>query len=205
MLMRSMIAPALALAFGAIVHSGQASAQSQSGTTAQPQAGAAQPQADAAKPQADAAQPQAAQGEVTQEDGKYFTADGDPTFNIGADGTVDWYTYSGFRRYHSECHVCHGPDGEGSTYAPALANSLKTMDYAAFLDVVTNGRTSAAAGRTSVMPSFGTNPNVMCYIDDLYIYLKARAVGGLPRGRPEKREDKPEAFQKAEDACFGRG
>ena len=56
----------------------------------------------------------------SQEDGKYLDKEGNPTYKIQADGTVDWYTYSGYRRYHSECHVCHGPDGEGSTYAPAL-------------------------------------------------------------------------------------
>ena len=50
-----------------------------------------------------------------EKDGKWETADGSPTYNIASDGTVDWYTFSGFRRYHSECHVCHGPDGEGST------------------------------------------------------------------------------------------
>ena len=55
-----------------------------------------------------------------EKDGKWETADGSPTYNIAADGTVDWYTFSGFRRYHSECHTCHGPDGEGSTYAPGL-------------------------------------------------------------------------------------
>ena len=37
------------------------------------------------------------------------------------DGVVDWYTYSGFRRYHSECHVCHGPDGMGSLLRPGPA------------------------------------------------------------------------------------
>ena len=50
---------------------------------------------------------------VTDEDGKYFDADGTPTFKIQPDGTVDWYTFSGYRRYHSDCHVCHGPDGVG--------------------------------------------------------------------------------------------
>ena len=55
-----------------------------------------------------------------EKDGKWETADGNPTYNITSDGTVDWYTFSGFRRYHSECHACHGPDGEGSTYAPGL-------------------------------------------------------------------------------------
>ena len=51
---------------------------------------------------------------VKSEDGKYLDKEGNPTFKI-TDGTVDWYTYSGYRRYHSECHVCHGPDGMGST------------------------------------------------------------------------------------------
>ena len=65
---------------------------------------------------------------VKSENGKYLDKEGNPTFKVAADGTVDWYTYSGFRRYHSECHVCHGPDGMGSTYAPALKDSLKTME-----------------------------------------------------------------------------
>ena len=82
----------------------------------------------------------AGQAAKTEKDGKWETADGTPTFNIGPDGTVDWYTYSGFRRYHSECHVCHGPDGEGSTYAPGLIESMKTMSYPDFLQVVASGR-----------------------------------------------------------------
>jgi hypothetical protein len=54
------------------------------------------------------------------------------------------------------------------------------------------------------MPAFASNENVMCYIDDLYIYLKARADGAVPRGRPAKREDKPETAVKNEDSCLGR-
>jgi hypothetical protein len=36
--------------------------------------------------------------------------------------------------------MARGPDGEGSSYAPALSNSLKTMNYADFANVVVNGR-----------------------------------------------------------------
>src|SRR6202046_201128 len=68
-------------------------------------------------------------------EGKYADKDGNPTYKISADGTVDWYTFSGFRRYHSDCHVCHGPNGEGSSYAPALANSLKTLSYSDFTNI----------------------------------------------------------------------
>ncbi len=64
-----------------------------------------------------------------EEDGRYFTEDDIPTYNVAEDGTIDWPSYSGFRRYHAECHVCHGPEGEGSTYAPALKNSAVDMDY----------------------------------------------------------------------------
>ena len=138
-----------------------------------------------------------------EENGRYFTADGIPTFQIDEDGTVDWLTYSGFRRYHSECHVCHGPDGMGSSYAPALKDSAINMDYYDFRYVVTEGRQKVDAAHQSVMPAFGDNPNVMCYLDDIYVYLKARGAGYLPRGRPAEREDKSDAIREAENSCIG--
>src|SRR4030095_6125941 len=87
----------------------------------------------------------------TEKDGKWQTADGNPTYNIASDGTVDWYTVSGFRRYHSECHVCHGPDGEGSTYAPGLVESLKTMSYPQFMLIVATGKEEIRADNKSQM------------------------------------------------------
>ena len=150
-----------------------------------------------------AAEPPGDAKAVKEEDGKYFDANGDPTFNVSEDGTVDWYTFSGFRRYHSDCHVCHGPAGQGSSYAPALIDSLKTMNYGEFLEVVTNGRKKVNAADNQVMPAFGTNKNVMCYVDDIYIYLRARANGAGGTGRPPKKADKPAAFTEAEAACMG--
>jgi methanol metabolism-related c-type cytochrome len=141
---------------------------------------------------------------VKSEDGKYLDKEGNPTFKVASDGTIDWYTYSGYRRYHSECHVCHGPDGMGSTYAPALKDSLKTMSYADFLEVVASGRKNVSTSQNSVMPAFGDNPNVACYMDDLYVYLRARANDAVGRERPAKREDKPPAAQQAEDSCMGK-
>ena len=140
---------------------------------------------------------------VKSEDGKYLDKEGNPTFKVTPDGTTDWYTYSGYRRYHSECHVCHGPDGMGSTYAPALANSLKTMSYGDFLGVVASGRKNISTAQENVMPAFGDNPNVACYMDDLYIYLRARANDAVGRVRPAKHEDKPKAYTEAETACMG--
>jgi methanol metabolism-related c-type cytochrome len=140
---------------------------------------------------------------VKSEDGKYYDKEGNPTYKVQGDGTVDWSTYSGFRRYHSDCHVCHGPDGEGSTYAPALSDSLKRISFPDFSNVVVNGRKTVASGQESVMPGFGTNPNVMCYLDDIFVYLRARANDAIPRGRPQKREEKLESVAKAEASCLG--
>ncbi|MCC2689535.1 MAG: c-type cytochrome, methanol metabolism-related [Rhizobiaceae bacterium] len=139
---------------------------------------------------------------VKQEEGKWFDADGNPTFKIDEDGTVDWYLFSGYRRYHSDCHVCHGPDGVGSSYAPGLMESLKSIDYPTFLSIVAEGRKNVSSGKESVMPAFGDNKNVYCYLDDLYIYLRARAVGAAPRGRPPKKADKPQAAKEYEASCM---
>jgi methanol metabolism-related c-type cytochrome len=139
---------------------------------------------------------------VKNENGKYLDKEGNPTFHVAADGAVDWYTYSGYRRYHSECHVCHGPDGMGSTYAPALKDSLKTMDYGEFLSVVATGRKNVSTSQENVMPSFGDNKNVICYLDDIYVYLRARAHDAVGRARPAKHEEKTPAIEKAEDACM---
>lgn len=133
------------------------------------------------------------------EDGRYFNSDDVPTFNVAEDGTVDWLTFSGFRRYHAECHVCHGPDGEGSTYAPAVKNSAIDLGYDGFFEVVVNGRQNG----NSVMPHFGDNRNVMCYLDDIYVYLKARGLDAVPRGRPAKKEAKSDVISEDENACMG--
>lgn len=113
--------------------------------------------------------------------------EGVPVYKV-VDGQVDRGTYNGYRRYHNSCHVCHGADGLGSTFAPPLAENMKNLDYYAFMEVVANGREVAGATGNRVMPSFGTNPNVMDHIDDIYRYLKARADGELGRGRPTRIE-----------------
>jgi len=147
---------------------------------------------------------QAADEVAYEEDGKYFSADDNPTYKITEDGTVDWYTYSGFRRYHSECHVCHGPEANGSTFAPALKESLETLSYDDFIGVVASGRERTMPdGSISKMPALGDNVNVFCYIDDIYVYVKARSDGILPPGRPKKRADKPQTAKDDEKGCHG--
>jgi methanol metabolism-related c-type cytochrome len=130
-------------------------------------------------------------------------AEEEKPYKIDPDGTVDWPTFSGFRRFNSECYVCHGPDGVGSTFAPSLVDSLKTMPYEQFLEIVTNGKQEVNTAVQKKMPAFGTNPNVMCYLDDIYAYLKARSDGVLGRGRPAKKHEKSPEWAEAEAACMG--
>ena len=137
------------------------------------------------------------------ETGKWTDAKGDPTYKIEPDGTLDWFSYSGFRRYHSECHVCHGPDAEGSSYAPALKNSLKVLSYPEFVGIVVGGRQNVTTSQTNVMPAFGDNKNVMCYLDDIYVYIRGRSTGAIARGRPPGRVDKEDKATTIEKECLG--
>lgn len=115
-------------------------------------------------------------------------------------GTVDWYTFSGYRRYHADCHVCHGPAGLGSSYAPNLVDSVKRLGYEGYLDIVVNGRLSQTAAQ--VMPPFADNLNVMCFVDDIYAYLAARSDGVIGRERP-KHGGKPQEAKERDKACLG--
>jgi methanol metabolism-related c-type cytochrome len=102
------------------------------------------------------------------------------------DGKVDFGTYNGYRRYHSFCHVCHGPDGLGSSYAPAMVDSIPEIGYQGYLEAVVYGVENVSQSQQSVMPAFGEVADVINYIDDIYAYLKARADGAIGRGRPER-------------------
>lgn len=136
------------------------------------------------------------------ENGRWYNAEGIPVPNI-QDGVVDYATFSGYRRYHAECHVCHGPDGEGSTYAPALKDSVThRIDYYQYQEAVASGIKNVNAAANQVMPAFGTNRNVWCYVDDIYVYLLARGTGMVPRGRPANRADKSEEFAAQEASCM---
>jgi methanol metabolism-related c-type cytochrome len=102
------------------------------------------------------------------------------------DGKVDQHTYNGWRRYTESCLRCHGPDGAGSSYAPDLLESLKSMDQDQFNEVVVNGRKNVTTSAENVMPAFGEVEDVVLYLDDMYAYLKARSDGVLGRGRPDR-------------------
>jgi methanol metabolism-related c-type cytochrome len=139
----------------------------------------------------------------SRQDGETRDKDGNPTFDIARDGTVDWYSYDGYLRYTANCMQCHGPDGLGSSLAPSLTDALKGMDYNEFVSTVASGKRDVNAAQDLVMPAFGTNRNVMCYIDPIYVYLRARSDGAIGRGRPQKFQPKPAPFAQAENSCMG--
>jgi len=96
---------------------------------------------------------------------------------------VDKDTYVGWRSYSANCLACHGGSGMGSTFAPNLQDRFNAhVDHERFDHVLRNGYT----GRMGAMPSFATNNAVLKDIDRLYRYLRARAEGVLPPGRPAK-------------------
>lgn len=140
---------------------------------------------------------------VHEEDGKYFDANGNPTYKIGPNDAVDWYTFSGYRRFNGACEVCHGFDGSGSSFAPDLTLSLKTIGYNDFEKIVINGKQDVNTAQSLVMPSFGENKNVMCYLDDIYVYLRARADGAQGPGRPASNAPKPKTAAANESDCMG--
>ncbi len=103
-------------------------------------------------------------------------------------GKVDMGTYKGYLYYGDQCMRCHGPDGLGSSYAPNLTDSLKSMDKEQMQNTVINGRKDVNTASQKVMPAFGTNEDVVENLDNIYAYLKARSDGVLGRGHPEHLE-----------------
>lgn len=95
---------------------------------------------------------------------------------------VDRGTYIGWRTFHGFCHVCHAQDAVGSTFAPPLIDRIGEMDFELFVERTANGYT----GEVGVMPPWKDNPNVNKRYEELYSYLRARADGALPRGRPKR-------------------
>ncbi len=101
-------------------------------------------------------------------------------------GHIDRATFRGYLYYGDACLRCHGPDGSGSSYAPSLVDSLKRLSKQTFEETVINGRMNVGTANDKVMPSFGTNADVVEHLEEIYSYLKARSDGAIGRGRPKK-------------------
>jgi mono/diheme cytochrome c family protein len=113
------------------------------------------------------------------------SSDSKPPYTVVDGRKVDEATYKGYLYYGDQCHRCHGPDGLGSSYAPALVDSLKVMTKEEVENTVINGRKEVNTASDKVMPAFGNNEDVVENLDNIYAYLKARSDGVLGRGHPE--------------------
>lgn len=93
---------------------------------------------------------------------------------------VNNVVYQGWKMFEVYCTRCHGEDAVGSSFAPALTKSVGltgTIDHVTFFQTVTQGRPAKG------MPTWGNllSPEQK---EDIWNYLRARAVGGLAPGRP---------------------
>ena len=140
---------------------------------------------------------------VSQSGGLWTDKDGAPTYDIGKDGTIDWGTFVGYLRYNDTCLRCHGPDGAGSSYAPDLTQALQQISYAQFIADVAGGIKAVNTAQQLVMPAFSEDKNVMCFIQEIYSYLRARSTGAVNRGRPAKTAPDPKGFDEASYKCLG--
>lgn len=88
--------------------------------------------------------------------------------------------YEGWRQYMTNCARCHGDDGVGGVMAPDLRKAVAsdTLQETTFRTTVTEGRVAKG------MPSFEHTLHTE-QIDAIYAYLRARASGELPAGRPK--------------------
>ena len=92
---------------------------------------------------------------------------------------VDENTMKGFRTWRAAaCDRCHGANQEGMV-GPSLIDSLKTLSKEEFVKTVRDGRLDKG------MQSFGTSPQVMENMDQLYAYLKGRSDGAITRAKVE--------------------
>ena len=140
---------------------------------------------------------------VAEAGGIWTDKDGAPTYDISKDGTVDWGTFVGFLRYNDTCLRCHGPDGAGSSYAPDLTHALQQIDYSQFIADVAGGIKAVNTAQQLVMPPFANDKNVMCFIQEIYAYLRARSTSALGRGRPADHAPSPKGFDEASYQCLG--
>ena len=103
-----------------------------------------------------------------------------PLYTVQEGYKVDANTMKGFRTWRAAaCDRCHGANQEGMV-GPSLINSLKTLTKEDFVKTVRDGRLDKG------MQSFGSSPQVMDNMDQLYAYLKGRSDGAITRSKVEE-------------------
>ena len=102
-----------------------------------------------------------------------------PLYTVVEGYKVDAETMKGFRAWRAAaCDRCHGANQEGMV-GPSLITSMKTLTKEEFVKTVRDGRLEKG------MQSFGTSPQVMENMNQLYAYLKGRSDGAITRSKVE--------------------
>jgi mono/diheme cytochrome c family protein len=117
-----------------------------------------------------------------QADAAYFKA-----YHAAPRDTVVQTVYDGFKQFELNCARCHGDFGVGTSFAPALVESVKptgTIPTAElFLQTVCAGRTDKG------MPAWCAAGLEMTAMQQIYAYLVERSQGKVGLGRPAVRTD----------------
>jgi mono/diheme cytochrome c family protein len=87
--------------------------------------------------------------------------------------------YNGWKWWHVYCYRCHGTNAANATLAPNLLEENHRLARSAFLRVVRTGRDKKG------MPEFSNLLDAK-QMNDLFVYVRARADKVLPAGRPDE-------------------
>jgi mono/diheme cytochrome c family protein len=87
--------------------------------------------------------------------------------------------YSGWKWWHVYCYRCHGQNAVGSTLGPSLIDPNAKMTLPEFLKKVKNGNPDKGMQAWNKLLDDAQ-------ITQLYNYVRARADGVLPPGRPDE-------------------
>jgi mono/diheme cytochrome c family protein len=87
--------------------------------------------------------------------------------------------YNGWKWWHVYCYRCHGVNAMNATLAPNLLDPNRKQTRAAFLRIVRRGNEDKG------MPEWATLLNA-AQMQDLFVYVRARADNVLPPGRPDE-------------------
>ena len=71
------------------------------------------------------------------------------------------------------------------------------------MTIVAGGKKDVSHASQLVMPALGQDKNVMCFIDAIYVYLRARSDGAIGRGRPDEARAEAEGFSRGRGQCLG--
>jgi mono/diheme cytochrome c family protein len=87
--------------------------------------------------------------------------------------------YNGWKWWHVYCYRCHGVNGLGATLAPDLLDPNRKMARTLWVRTVARGRDEKG------MPEWASLLSA-AQMNDLFVYVRARADKVLPAGRPDE-------------------